>query len=297
MTSATHRVLGLLLLASCGENRSLGDYDSSSGGSGSGGDTSTGGSASATSTTGSTGQTSAETGVTTAEGSGTDGPASCGPGNCELFPPPCGDACGDLDSPFDDQGCLRTPCANDDNCGDGEVCYVGMQFGLCVSSGIACADSVENQSCDCGGDPDCSGGFCVPTDLFPALEPAPGTIVRVQGTCGPDDGPAVLVSVYPAEATVACGTANLQPELEVLFVDVGPDTTIEQTSASPMGEVVVGGESRDVFHARLALDSLDLEQMLCSGSLEVSAVDGGGGLHRYGTTFVDALACPMPSCP
>ncbi|MFO0631316.1 MAG: hypothetical protein U0168_00540 [Nannocystaceae bacterium] len=294
MSSATHRLLGLLLAAGCSENRSLGDYESSGDGSAgssagdSSADSSSGGSA--TSTTGNSASSSSS-------GSDSGGPGACGPGNCELFPPPCGEACGVLQSPFDADGCLRTTCTPASECGEGEVCYVGLEFGQCVSSGMTCEDSVETQTCSCGGDPDCSGGYCVPTEVFPALEQAPGAIVRVQGTCGPDDGPAVLVSIYPAEATVACGSGSLQPELEVLFVDVGPETSLEQTSSSPMGEVVVGGESRDVFHAELLLSAIDLDQMQASGSIEVYAVATDGTLHRYGSTFVDALACPMPSCP
>ncbi|MCX4240954.1 hypothetical protein [Paraliomyxa miuraensis] len=84
-------------------------------------------------------------------------------------PVTCSEGCGGPFSPFDEQGCLRPSCANDDGCADGETCLHPIDYGGCASSGMFCSDGPGGE-CQCGGDPDCGGGFCVPDDEVPALD-------------------------------------------------------------------------------------------------------------------------------
>ncbi len=75
-------------------------------------------------------------------------------------------ACGDVNSAFDEFGCLREACEDDEGCQPGEVCHTPQDWGGCASSGLFCEDGPEGQ-CSCGGTPDCGGRFCVPDELVP----------------------------------------------------------------------------------------------------------------------------------
>ncbi len=97
--------------------------------------------------------------------------------------------CGGLNSPFDENGCLRDTCNGGPSCGEGMECYTPLDWGGCASSGLFCNDSELQMACICGGDADCNGSYCVPHELYPVTEfgGGPG---RFDNSCAPDDGPA-----------------------------------------------------------------------------------------------------------
>jgi len=199
-------LLAVLVFAACTDDGSLGTYPESSGtedASGSGDEDTTASSTAGTTTAGTTtasttdDATSAVTDATaesSGDGStaGDTGTAACEqPGNCVEFPPPCGDqGCGGLDSTFDEDGCLRQACQEHRQCADGELCYVALEFGGCAPSGVFCEDDAKTQSCSCGSNPDCGGGFCVPQELYPSASPLPDGVVFADRDCAPNDGPA-----------------------------------------------------------------------------------------------------------
>jgi hypothetical protein len=119
--------------------------------------------------------------TTTTVGPGTD--TSCGDdGVClDLPPPTCPDTpgfacsapldcepgvCGGTFSQFDENGCLRRSCGDDGDCEGGEVCFRPQDFGGCASSDVFCDDNAQGE-CVCGGNPDCSGSYCLPPELVP----------------------------------------------------------------------------------------------------------------------------------
>jgi hypothetical protein len=210
-------VVAAVTTVACGDKGSLGNYDegsdSDSGGSTSDdatGTASMSSSASVSATASATGETT-DTDPTmstsanpTMTGGETDGLVCETDGNCVVFPAPCGESCGAVDSEFDESGCLRQKCSNGDACAEGERCFVAMDFGLCESSGTFCSDDPETGTCQCGGDADCNGGHCVPEDLYPAVMPGPEGDTIVEPTCQPDDGPAFSVTIYVAGEAEAC---------------------------------------------------------------------------------------------
>jgi len=107
--------------------------------------------------------------TTTDSGTDTEGIDECpevsgfnclGPVNCED-----GFQCGDLSSPFDSDGCLRPSCNSDEDCAEGDRCYIGQDFGDCLSSNVFCDQ--EGDMCLCGSSDDCGGAFCVPQEIYP----------------------------------------------------------------------------------------------------------------------------------
>ncbi|MEZ4383657.1 MAG: hypothetical protein R3A79_20165 [Nannocystaceae bacterium] len=105
-------------------------------------------------------------------------------------PVDCGEVeCGGLGSHLDDEGCPRPTCADDSECADGERCY-GALWGQCTASTFDCNDG--GGSCSCGFSGDCGGNFCASAASFPATASAPSG-VRMDGSCAPDDGPAVKI--------------------------------------------------------------------------------------------------------
>jgi hypothetical protein len=78
-------------------------------------------------------------------------------------------SCGDLFSPFDDQGCLRRNCTFSNQCDDDEVCFAPASVGGCASSGIYCSEGPDGE-CQCASDPDCGGAYCVPSELAPPTD-------------------------------------------------------------------------------------------------------------------------------
>lgn len=133
-------------------------------------------------------------------------------------PAECGETCGDLDSMFDENGCVRVACSpGADACGDGEFCYRPQDYGGCQSSDLSCSES--DGVCGCGFDDDCGGAYCVPEDIvFGGIVEGP-TEGLVTSDCAPDDGPAFSISVG-SYASDACGGAfEPGPTLRFLVVD------------------------------------------------------------------------------
>ncbi|MCR9166028.1 MAG: hypothetical protein ACE37F_17200 [Nannocystaceae bacterium] len=230
--------LGILTLSLCAfacDNGSVGEFESDDGGASSGASTSAsagegstsadtdGGSESesATSTSGptTTDATSSTQGGTETGGSSTSG----GPvGVCAGVenhmcsgPVDCGDACGELDSMFDDDGCVREACGQHDDCDDAWFCYRPLNYGGCQSSDVSCSEDAD-VGCQCATLPDCGGAYCVPEEIvFAGASPGP-TAGWATDSCAPDDGPAFLLRVgtYTSDG---CGGAFAEDEPLVEF--------------------------------------------------------------------------------
>jgi hypothetical protein len=157
-----------------------------------------------------TGSSSSTTDTTTSDTT-TSGGAACEgiAGFACAEPLDCGEeACGPLDSHYDDEGCPRPTCAADSDCADGERCY-GANWGQCTASVMDCSDA--GGTCECGFSGDCGGNYCVPEDRFPTTAATPVN-VRADYACAPDDGPAVKFEfgVSEAEPDALC-KAELAP--------------------------------------------------------------------------------------
>ena len=79
------------------------------------------------------------------------------------------DWCGP-DGPFDENGCLRRRCQEDDDCESGEVCYAPAMChqDACVASSWSCEEG-DDRSCICGGSGDCATTpiYCIRADDVP----------------------------------------------------------------------------------------------------------------------------------
>lgn len=128
--------------------------------------------------------------------------------------------CGPLSQHHED-GCLRRACHNDDPCDETERCYIPARVvGGCVSSGWSC-DVLDGDTCLCGGDADCAGGYCVDEADFPTPAAGPSGAAQLVSSCGPDDGPAMDLrfgledascgAAFGDGATVRIQIPNLQP--------------------------------------------------------------------------------------
>lgn len=103
----------------------------------------------------------------------TDGPATTGaplvcenpnfqctqPVDCEKW------RCGEIDSTFDANGCLRPLCAQTP-CDAGEVCFTAQATPECPA--VTCAD--DGDQCACEVAPDCAVSYCIPADEGPPAE-------------------------------------------------------------------------------------------------------------------------------
>ncbi len=179
-----------------------GSDSNSTSGSGSDSASTTGASASESATTGTTaGETTNASESDSDSDSDSDSATTTGASVCggaENFmcsaPVDCGDACGTLDSFFDEEGCIRAPCSRHDDCDDGSVCYHPIDYGGCASSDVSCFED-ENGVCQCGLDPDCGGSYCVPDEVFFGGASDGPTVGWVDNSCAPDDGPAFVITV------------------------------------------------------------------------------------------------------
>ncbi len=214
---------------------SVGEYESDDGGSSSGSVT-TGVSTSATAS-GSGG--SSETGVSTATASDTSASGSASSSATEGADTgvlldvgtglacegnehhqcaeaiDCGDSCGDLDSMFDAEGCVRQPCGLHSDCGADEFCYQPLSYGGCQSSDVGCTEDVDG-NCQCASLPDCGGSYCVPTDIvFGGAQPGP-TEGFATDDCGPDDGPAFTLQVGTYISDACGGQFDEEPRIQFL---------------------------------------------------------------------------------
>lgn len=280
------RVPGVLALSLCllaCDSGSVGEFESDDGGATSGassgasdtqgpttgGTASSGSSASATSTSGptTTDATSPTDGGSEGE-SGDDSSSSGGPmGVCAGVenhmcsgPVDCGESCGELDSMFDENGCVRQVCEQHQDCGDGWFCYRPMDYGGCQSSDVGCFED-EEIGCQCASLPDCGGAYCVPEDIvFAGATPGPFDGWATD-TCAPDDGPAfeLRIGTYISDA---CGGAFDENDPRVDFVIDAPLGAASSFSTE-QGDVI-----------SVVYRPGDGSQVPAIGSLTVSSTDG-----------------------
>lgn len=236
------RALGTLTLTFClfaCDNGSVGEFESDDGGATSGassGASTNGGSTSAgTNGSGSSDSATSTSGATTTEGttstqggsesesesggsSSSGGPAGVCAGvenhMCSV-PVDCGESCGELDSMFDENGCVRQVCERHDDCSEDWFCYRPMDYGGCQSSDVGCFEDAEI-GCQCASLPDCGGAYCVPEEIvFAGAAPGPvdGWATDI---CAPDDGPAfeLRIGTYISDA---CGGAFADEDPRIDF--------------------------------------------------------------------------------
>jgi hypothetical protein len=286
-----------LALGACEDKGSLGEYTDTDVGSGDDAATSTGstgGSASASSSASASGTSEGQDSGDAGTG---PGPGACpDEGNCQLFPIDCTDgsnACGTLDSIFDDEGCLRQSCSGATGCGDGERCYSPQDFGGCTGSAVFCEDDVELQTCVCGGTADCGGAYCIPEGLYPTPAPGPGSTARVTDDCAPDDGPAFTFTFgLPGDA---CDIAAPPPGTELATIQLWIDAL--DPGVYPLGQFV------SPQHYGSYDDGTGVVQNATAGSVTITAVDAAGvdgswelvlgeGGSFIGGSFEDMAYCP-----
>ena len=240
------------------------------------------------STTSADGESSSSSDTTTGAPPRCDG----APGNCAMYSP-C-EVCGDLMSPFDEDGCLRTGCTDDMDCGAGERCFVGADFDTCTSSVGACEDDPVSMTCECQPNNDCSfAGWCVPEHIYPALEPSPAGVLVIEQSCGPVDGVLPSLRSYPVDTAVDCAAPpdGVDPQLELVFAQPGIDGAYHFSMMSADGSGTYSDDDGDVEVRAATLTVADLSGMTTDGSYTYVVYDGGG-LSLYGEFFTAALSCP-----
>jgi hypothetical protein len=104
--------------------------------------------------------------------------------NTCMSQPACEGCIDDPLAPFDAEGCLRPPCGPAAPCPAGHACFRPLDWGVCTSSGMTCAQ--VGNTCQCSGDPDCGGSYCLPdTVVPPAACPTLATEQAcIDGGCG-----------------------------------------------------------------------------------------------------------------
>jgi hypothetical protein len=104
-------------------------------------------------------------------------------------------SCGDLGSPFDADGCLRPSCETDGDCSPAEVCFTPIDWGLCHGSGLSCHDDPAG-TCECIGDADCGGSYCVPENDAPPSSGCSGETEEacMDSGCMPEGGRPITAS-------------------------------------------------------------------------------------------------------
>ncbi|MBL8942785.1 MAG: hypothetical protein JNK45_06555 [Myxococcales bacterium] len=256
--------------------------------------------------TGSEGATGSEGGETSSDGSGatssatedtgntTTTPSCDQPGNCAMYPAPCGETCGAVESNFDDDGCLRGACQQDEECGGDERCFRGMDFGLCEASGIFCQDNAEEMSCLCSSDPECGGGHCVPAELYPpTIEDQDFTGPVLSNDCGPDDGPLLVFVMYGDGAYSDCVITDGVEELRLEFdgvLEVG-EYEFAFGSGGSGTHRNDAGDLEEVQYGQLVIDSTDGDTY--SGSYR-AVVGGAAGLRVLEGALSGEDYCPQP---
>ena len=204
-------MIGALALSGCSNPKDMSsdsDGESSSSSSTTEDPTATASASASASASGTTTTTTTTTqGTTTMSSSTTDGPG-CAPDpdfTC-VAPYPCdGGACGGLEDRFDEGGCLRPACSEDQACTGGTVCYQPSMWGGCAGSVFSCAD--EGGTCSCFGSEDCGGAYCVPESLLPPTVPGPVGPARIDDACSPNDAPALELAIGLDSEEGACKAA------------------------------------------------------------------------------------------
>ncbi len=256
------------------------------------------GATSSTVTTDATGATSSTvtTDATTATSStGTTGePAVCDNPNftCEQYELDCElHNCGELDSHFDADGCLRTPCSDASDCGDAELCYAAYLYGGCVGSEVFCEDYDEDMSCSCGGSDDCNGAFCVPAELVPGeLQLGPGTFTD---GCAPNDAPAYDIEFGLESAT--CDAPWSMDQLRVrinLVADQLPPGDYSVTADDGWGQIDLWGDNGWQQITEGVVTIVSWEGDVITGAVELHA----DGLPTVVGSFSAAYCAENPMC-
>lgn len=73
--------------------------------------------------------------------------------------------CGEVVSWYDEDGCLRPECGENDECPEDSTCWSSTDCGECLSPISTCEENVPG-SCGCDGDGQCGSRVCVPDDLL-----------------------------------------------------------------------------------------------------------------------------------
>ncbi len=248
---------------------------------------------SGTDATSSSTTTDATSSPTTTDATTTDAttgePAVCDSPNleCEQYELDCEvHNCGAIDSYFDIDGCPRPACSDASDCADDEICYAAINYGGCASSGIFCGDDAESMSCQCGGDDDCNGAYCVPAELVPDEQQiGPGSVTD---TCAPDDGPAFDLEFGLESA--ACDAPWTMNELRVRLV-----LTANSWDPLPPGEYSVVENNG---WGQVDLWGDDGWQLIDEGTVTIESWEGGAvtgsiELHAQGLpTIVSSFTAP-----
>ena len=190
----------------------------------------------------------------------------------------CGETyeCGGL-SRFDDNGCVKPNCVDDDDCGEGQRCYAAYLFGGCESSGVFCDDS-EGQ-CQCAQDDDCGGQFCVDETDYPAANPLPGDASRIDIGCAPNDGPAIEISLGLDDGACMLPVPTSPPLQLVIYAEPGSTGTWDMTTPAANGTYNDGMASHPVTNGTVTITEY---AGFAAGSYEVWADDGTEQVHLAG---------------
>ena len=190
----------------------------------------------------------------------------------------CGEIyqCGGL-SRFDDFGCTRPNCSDDEDCGDGERCYYGEMFGECNSSGVFCSD--DSGECTCGQDDDCGGRYCVPEEDYPPANPLPGSASRIDIGCAPNDGPAIEISLGLDDGSCMMPVPTSPPLQLVIYADPGTTGTWEIANPAASGTYFDGVASHPVTIGTVTIDEY---AGFAAGSYGVVADTGTELVHLAG---------------
>jgi hypothetical protein len=287
---------GVVALAACTGEGSLGAYPESSGTADDDGASDESGSGSATGSDTMVGDgtdTSATDDDSTGSSSGTGSVAMCEqPGNCSEYSP-CDDAnlCGTLDSLFDENGCVRQECQDDDGCADDERCYLAQDFGGCAPSGVFCEDDPELQTCLCGSDPQCGGGFCVPQSLYPSTSTLPLGVTFATATC------ASLGAIELYLQWGGFGECDLdEPLLALWLFNAGPDKPFEYDMGSqPIGWYTASDNTQvEVLHIEGELVQYDDDTV--AGVLEATLAPNADGVQIIAGEFEMPMCGEIPPC-
>jgi hypothetical protein len=297
-------VLAFALLAACTDEGSVGVYPESSGNADDGATDESGtstGSASATDTSADASASSGETDEmdeTVGDDSGASSesggvPACEQSGNCTEYPACETGECGALESLFDENGCLREECQDDDTCADDERCYRAIDFGGCAPSGVFCEDDETTKSCLCGSNPDCGGGFCVPAELYPTASALPQGVVWADATCSPDDGVALYVQWG------GFGECDLDERLmELTVFEWSLETGTFSFSGSPEGfGWYLASDETEVEIVTATIDITEFDGAVLSGTVEATLAPNADGISVLAGELVDVAYCGTdPMC-
>ena len=83
---------------------------------------------------------------------------------------------------FDEMGCMRPRCFGDDDCENGDVCFIALECdeNTCFPYDISCVDEIDNEGstyCACTTADACADltGWCIPLEEWPTGCDRPAT--------------------------------------------------------------------------------------------------------------------------